>query len=361
MARLESLVCNESLACTAKASISCPCGLRQQQVKCLASSLNPTPSRPDIKCDDECLRLDRNRRLAAALNIDPASHQNDHVPYTDLTLKLFKENKTWAESQEREFRVFSRSPNEARLRFKPMASTFRQFLHNLAKDYGLESKSEDAEPHRYVVVFKGSRFMSAPLKTLAQCITIRATQAAAAGSTAATRALTHLPPRADPFNAFLLINPRFGVTIDEVASALQFDLALQPSIHFKISFLPSEEILLRATTSYSAALSPTALEQALTSMKARLIKSIEAIGLAGNILLCHVDSSGSDIIRRDNFNKTDASGWSAVAGRGALKLESVLPVNEPVTRTGKLLIGVKKKQNRREHSWTEQLDGDVEC
>ncbi|KAG5953850.1 hypothetical protein E4U53_001615 [Claviceps sorghi] len=350
-------------SCTAKASISCPCGLRQQQVKCLASNLNPTPSRPDVKCDDECLRLDRNRRLAAALTIDPASHQNDHVPYADLTLKLFKENESWAESQEREFRVFAKSPNEARLRFKPMTSIFRQFLHNLAKDYGLESKSEDAEPHRYVVVFKGSRFVSAPLKTLAQCVKIRATQAAAAAasSTATRRALSHPSPRPDPFNGFLLINPRFGVTIDEVASALQSDLALQPSIHFKISFLPSEEILLRATTSYSAALSPTALEQALTSMKARLAKSIEAIGLAGNVLLCHVDSSSSDIIRRDNFNKTDASGWSAVAGRGAVKLESVLPVDEPVSRTGKLLIGIKKKQNRREPSWTEQLDGDVEC
>ncbi|KAG5979528.1 hypothetical protein E4U55_005075 [Claviceps digitariae] len=358
-----AILCNESLACTAKAAISCPCGLRQQQVKCLASSLTPTPPRPDIKCDEECLRLERNRRLAAALNIDPASHQNDHVPYADLTLKLFMENTSWAESQEREFRVFAKSPNEVRLRFKPMISTYRQFLHNLATDYGLESKSEDTEPHRYVVVFKGVRFVSAPLKTLAQCVKIRAAQAAeaAASSTATSRALPHVPPRANPFNGFLLINPRFGLTIDEVTSALQSDLAVQPSIHFKISFLPSEEILLYATTSYSAVLSPTALEQVLTSMKARLAKSIEAVGLAGNILLCHVDSSSNHIIHRDDFNKTDASGWSAVAGRSAAKLESVLPAEEPVSRKGKLLIGIRKKQSVREKSWTEQLDGDVEC
>ncbi|KAG6008329.1 hypothetical protein E4U21_004655 [Claviceps maximensis] len=356
-------VCDESSACTAKAAISCPCGLRQQQVKCLASSLNPTPSRPDIKCDDECLRLERNRRLAVALNIDPASHQNDHVPYTDLTLKLFKENASWAEFQEREFRVFAKSPNETRLRFKPMISTLRQFLHNLAKDYGLESKSEDIEPYRYVVVFKGLRFASAPLKTLAQCVKIKAAQAAEAATSSSTtsRAISHLPPRAEPFNGFLLINPRFGLTIDEVTSALQSDLAMQPSIHFKISFLPSEEILLRAITSYSAVLSPSALEQVLTSMKARLVKSIEALGLAGNILLCHADSGSSQIIHRDDFNKTDSSGWSAVAGRGAVKLKPVPPVEEPVSRSGRVLIGIRKKQSGREKSWTGQLDRDVEC
>ncbi|KAG6040362.1 hypothetical protein E4U41_000746 [Claviceps citrina] len=345
------------------AAVSCPCGVRQQQVKCLASSLNPTPSRPEMKCDDECLRLERNRRLAAALNIDPESHQNDHVPYADITLRLFKENTSWAETQEREFRVFAKSPNEVRLRFKPMTSTYRQFLHSLAEDYGLESKSEDVEPHRYVVVFKGSRFVSAPRKTLAQCLKIRATQAAeaAAVSTAASRASSPLPPQTDPFNGFLLISPRFGLTIDEVTSALQSDLATQPSIHFDISFLPSEEVLLRATTSYSAVLSPTALEQALIGMKARLLKSLEATGLAGNILLCHVDSSGTRIIRRDDITKTGASGWSAVAGRSAAKLDSAWPVDEPVRRTGRILIGFKKKQVGREKSWMEGLDGDVEC
>ncbi|QPH00946.1 hypothetical protein C2857_005077 [Epichloe festucae Fl1] len=357
--------CNESSACTAKAVVSCPCGARHQEVKCLASSSNPTPSRPELKCDDECLRLERNRRLAAALNIDPASHQNDHVPYSDATLKLFKENTSWAESQEREFRVFAKSPNEVRLRYKPMTSTYRQLLHLLAEDYGLESRSEDIEPYRYVVVFKGARFVSAPSKTLAQCVKIRATQAAeaASASAAASRASSPPPlPQADHFNGFLLIKPRFGLTIDEVTSTLQSDLTIQRSIQFETSFLPSEEILLRAITSYSAFLSPTALEQALISMKNRLAKTIEATGLAGKLLLCHVDSSTTQISRRDEFSKTDASGWSAVAGRAAAKLDYAPPVEELARETGRRFIGLRKKKvEQREKSWTERLDGDVEC
>ncbi|KAK2590696.1 FKBP12-associated protein [Conoideocrella luteorostrata] len=316
-----------------------------------------------MKCDDECLRLERNRRLAAALNIDPGSHQNDHVPYADATLKLFKEHTSWAETQEREFRVFARTANEVRLRYKPMTPTFRQFLHLLAEDYGLESKSEDIEPYRYVVVFKGTRFVSAPGKTLAQCVKIRAAQAtaeAAASSRASSPPLVATPT--DPFNGFLLTRPRFGLTIEDVNSALHADLAVQqPSIHFETSFLPSEEVLLRATTSYSAFLSPAALEQALVNMKPRVAKAVEAADLAGNAYLCHVDS-GTHITRRDHLNKSDAgSGWSAVAGRAAAKLDSASPVDEPVRAPGRRLLGLRKKKIEREKSWTEQLDGDVEC
>lgn len=241
-----------------------------------------------------------------------------------------------------------------------MSTTYRQFLHLLAEDYGLDSRSEDIEPYRYVVVFKGTRFVSAPSKTLAQCIKIRATQAAAeAASTAASRASSPpLATPADPFNGFLLTSPRFGLTIDEIKSSLDPHLSTQPSIHFEITFLPSDEVLLRATTSYSAFLSPTALEQALTNLKPRLAKIVETTDIAGKIFLCHVDSEGH-VSRRDDLSKTDASGWSAVAGRAAAKLETA--VEEAPRTTGRRLLGLRKKKVEREKSWTAELDGDVEC
>ncbi|KAJ2980128.1 hypothetical protein NQ176_g2826 [Zarea fungicola] len=176
--------CNETGACTGKTEIACPCGIRKQEVRCLASSTNPEPARTELKCDDECLRQERNRRLAAALNIDPATHTNDHVPYSDETLAIFRETPNWCETQEREFRVFSQSPSEIRIRYKPMPNNQRRFLHVLAEDYGLESKSEDTEPYRYVLVYKGPRFVSAPSKTIAQCVKIRKAQETAAAAAA---------------------------------------------------------------------------------------------------------------------------------------------------------------------------------
>ncbi|KAL7800513.1 hypothetical protein V8C43DRAFT_209088 [Trichoderma afarasin] len=359
--------CNESTPCTAKTTIACPCGLRKQDVKCLASSSNPTPSRPELKCDDECLRLERNRRLAAALNIDPASHANDHVPYSDTTLRLFKENLSWAETQEREFRVFSKSPNEQRLRYKPMPNHQRQFLHVLAQDYGLESKSEDLEPYRYVVVWKGAKFVSAPSKTLAQCVKIRDSQAAEAAAAAAASSRAPTPPPlviVDPFNAFLLTSPRFGLTMEDVDAAIHADLTSQTAFHFKTAFLPSDEILIRATAHYSSFLTPAAVEQALQNMKPRLESTIKRLDVAGNILLCHVDDN-ENISRREDISKSDASGWSAVAGRAAAKKDEV-KVETPAASGGgsgkRLLLGLKKKKAvTPSASWTAQLDGDVEC
>lgn len=340
--------------------------MRKQDVKCLASSSNSTPTRPEIKCDDECLRQERNRRLAAALNIDPNTHHNDHVPYSETTLRLFREKTAWAEAQEREFRVFSKSPNEARLRYKPMPSIQRQFLHVLAEDYGLESLSEDMEPYRYVIVYKGSRFVSAPSKTLAQCVKIRENQAAeAAAAVRAARAPS--PPlqvAVEPFNAILLTSPRFGLTIDDVQTALGTDFATQSSLQFTINFLPSDEVLLRASAHYSAFLNPSTMEQALITLKQCLAATAKESQIASNALLCHVDAD-NHVSRRENPTQHEASGWSAVASRAAVRMErAAMPTEERVTsRPGRKLVGLKKKklEIKQEPSWTTQLDGDAEC
>lgn len=73
----------------------------------------------------------------------------------------------------RQFRVFAGDSNEKRLRFKPMISVHRAFLHALAEDYGFDSESLDPDPHRHVVVFKTPRFVSAPTKPLRDAWRIR--------------------------------------------------------------------------------------------------------------------------------------------------------------------------------------------
>ena len=282
-----------------------------------------------------------------------------------MTLKLFRESTPWAEAQEREFRVFSVSPNEARLRYKPMPKAQRQFLHVLAEDYGLDSRSEDVEPHRYVVVFKGPRFVSAPGKTLAQCVKIRGAQAAEAAAAEASRPPSPPLPMAavEPFNAFLLAAPRFGLTVDDVQSALQADFSTQPSMRFAVDFLPSDEVLLRATAHYSAFLNPAAMEQGLTSFKPRLAATIKQTELSESILLCHADS-GNHVLRRENLNKHEASGWSAVAGRAAMGKSSPAPAEDVSAKgSGRKVLGLKKKkvEDKKEKAWAAQLDGDVEC
>ncbi|PHH72352.1 hypothetical protein CDD82_6022 [Ophiocordyceps australis] len=365
--------CNESATCFAKTMIKCPCGHRQIQSKCLASSSNPEPLKPDVKCDDECLRMDRNRRLAAALNVNPASHTDNHVPYSELTLRLFKENLAWAESQEREFRVFAQSVNEVRIRFKPMVSAYRQFIHALADDYGLESQSEDAEPHRYVVIYKTSRFVSAPSKTLAHCVKICDLQASEAAATATTWSPKSPAVEHQPFNSLLLISPRFGLTADEVSVVLHDDLTSQSSMKFVVSFLPTEEVLLRAVVQYSALVSPAAVEDSLGRLKARLAKTLERSAMAGNVIMCRTDPD-DHVLQRENIATKNPLGWNAVAGRCAAKSDVATEGSLSSARggPGRILLGLKKKQQQQQQqqqqtsaargaaSWA-ALGDDVEC
>lgn len=287
------------------------------------------------------------------------------MPYSETTLRLFKESTTWCEAQEREFRVFAQSANEIRMRYKPMPNNQRQFLHVLADDYGLESRSEDIEPHRYVLVFKGPRFVSAPSKTLAQCIKIRATQAAEAAAAAAASAPPSPPlgPVLDPLNAMLLTSPRFGLTVEEVTSSLAKDLSQQPSITFKTAFLPSDEVLIRATVQYSSFMSPAGVEKALISLQTSVAQTVRKSEIAGHVFLCHVDED-NHITRRDDLRQDAAGGWSAVAGRAAAKKESSFSEEPPARTGGRRLLGLKKKKaadKEADKPWASQLNSDVEC
>jgi transcriptional repressor NF-X1 len=212
-------------------------------------------------------------------------------------------------------------------------------LHALAEDFGMDSESQDPEPHRHVCIFKTPRFVSAPSKTLAQCL--RIAQAAANLNAAASSlrpTTTTLPSQQQqenrPFNALLLKEPRFALTIDELDLALATDLAAAsraaggPALTFTTSFLPSEEIVIRASPNLSVAAiattltspTPQAVESALSTLKPTVARTVARLGLARAVALCHADAS-LGIVRREGDAVAGASadkgGWSAVASRGS--------------------------------------------
>lgn len=284
----------------------------------MASKTNPWPQRTTLKCDDECLRLQRNARLANALNIDPQSHVDDHIPYSDTTLKFFRDSPKWAEKYEREYRVFASDPAEKRMRFKPMQSHQRAFLHSLAEDFGFDSESSDPEPHRHVCLFKTPRFVSAPMKTLAQCVRIRsAAQAQALEGQDSAGGDTAL--KQEPYNALLLSEPRFGLTVEDIETALKPEYAAYPTIKIQTSFLPSEEVVLRGTGSWAA---PQALESSLASLKTAIAPTVKRLNLARVVSLCHVDDA-LNVLRREANVPARSDGWSAVIGRSAARPRQV--------------------------------------
>jgi transcriptional repressor NF-X1 len=285
---------------------TCECQNKKQETKCLATKSGETnEERRTLPCDDECLRLQRNHKLAVALNISH-DHVDDHIPYSSTTLDMFKENVKWCQTQEREFRAFAADNSEKRLRFKPMAPHQRAFLHSLAEDFGLDSESMDPEPHRHVAIFKTPRFVSAPMKTLSQCKNIRS---AAQQSTISvfTAEVTV------PYNALILASPRFALTTDELRSHLRVDLLSATNFTFNISFLPSEEIVIYPDHTGK----DDATEGMLRQLKPLVAKTITTHLLADSVALCRVDHS-LNVIRREDDMKA-AGGWSQVVKGASFK------------------------------------------
>ena len=287
----------------------------------------------ELKCDDECARLERNRKLASALDIDPATHSNDHVPYSAETLNFFTEKHKWCTEQEREFRVFAADENEKRLRFKPMQSYHRQFIHALAEDYGLDSESMDPEPHRHVAVFKTPRFVAAPSKTLRDAWRIRQNQLREEGKEmiahAQAKAENEAKARAAAnghFNGYLLQKPKFALTDDEVYSALasaQLNATMtavgpDSNLNFHIHFLPSEDVGILA--SFHIPIGEDAertLERALLDSKSSHARALIALHKLGTALHVVRFDDSLNVVRREDTSNGVGGGWSQVAAKGA--------------------------------------------
>lgn len=314
--------CKEDTPCLSKIYITCKCQAQKQEMKCGASKNSEGNGSKSLPCNDECARLERNRKLALALNIDQSSHIDggDHIPYSADTLNHFAEHVKWAQTHEREFRVFATSDDEKRLRFKPMQAHQRAFIHSLAEDFGLDSESMDAEPHRHVMIWKTPRFVSAPNKTLAEALRIR--QAARSltasanvsdneGTATAAKKGKSSNEVGEPYNAFLLTNPRFGLTVDEIRAEILATVHPSTPIIFDIEFLPNEDVVLKAHGRSSGPPLPAHdLENTLQNLRTPLATAM-TLKNYGNVQLCSTDTS-LNILRRES-DHVAGDGWSKVA------------------------------------------------
>jgi transcriptional repressor NF-X1 len=345
--------CKEINPCQAKTFITCECQHQKQEVKCLASKTGDGNSKKTLACNDECLRLQRNAKLAAALDIDPATHTSDHIPYSAQTLEMFRDNTKFCQQYEREFRVFAKDETEKRLRFKPMKAEQRAFIHALAEDFGLDSESQDPEPNRHVCIFKTPRFVSEPMKTLAQCVRVKPAELGpiASGSQGLVR-------NVEPYNAFLLSGPRFGLTIDELNATVR-PIFTTSELDFDISFLPSGDVVLQSLSSGSWRQN---IESTLQALKPALTKKIKSPidKLASAVTLCAVDGN-LNVLRRED--ESGGGGWNQVLkGRIGVKApqKENLGAKSSFTVLGKAAQQKKIKKEVVEEApedWEKEVEG----
>lgn len=235
--------------------------------------------------------------MAFALDIDP--DRDAAPPYSEETLFFYNRDKKFASTVEAKYRAFAEGSSK-RLAFQPMKSSQRAFLHTLAQDFALESESQDPEPYRSVVLTKGTNFVAAPRKSIAEFLTSKPSAMPSAMPASVLQQLKKPPKQA--FNALLLKGIRVGLLSSELEKELEYVLK-DSQLRFGLTWSGDEEVLLLPKTS---SLATEQIEIELTELSPKLKRLIAQRGIADSAELCAVTKDGLVVGRQGNQ-------WSTVA------------------------------------------------
>ncbi|XP_059369674.1 transcriptional repressor NF-X1-like isoform X2 [Carassius carassius] len=174
--------------CSAKVALQCDCGRRKETIPCtdaassyqryaaisVASKLSDMQlgesvdigqltkkeqRKARLDCDQECATLERNRRLAEALQIDQSvdTFKSASSKYSDSLKEDARKDFKFVSEIEEEIKNLVELANKGKQPkrshcFPPMKREHRRIIHELAEAYGVESVSYDSEPKRNVVI-----------------------------------------------------------------------------------------------------------------------------------------------------------------------------------------------------------------
>uniref|UniRef100_A0A8C7WED3 Nuclear transcription factor, X-box binding 1 n=1 Tax=Oncorhynchus mykiss TaxID=8022 RepID=A0A8C7WED3_ONCMY len=164
--------------CAAKVALQCDCGRRKETVVCTeAASAHQRCARVcpyvpvQLECDEGCAALERNRRLAVALqsypSVDPFNIRTSSSTYSDS----LRGDARWFLSDVCVcVTCFQGKLSKRSHCFPPMNREHRKIVHELAEVYNVESVSYDSEPKRNVVITAIRGKSACPNSTLTSLI-----------------------------------------------------------------------------------------------------------------------------------------------------------------------------------------------
>lgn len=131
-----------------------------------------------LECDQECATLERNRRLAEALQIDSSSdpfNVRSTSVYSDSLKDDARKDLKFVTEVEEEIKNLVELANKGKQSkrshcFPPMNREHRKIIHELAEVYAVESVSYDSEPKRNVVITAHKGKSACPNSTLTSLI-----------------------------------------------------------------------------------------------------------------------------------------------------------------------------------------------
>ena len=147
--------CDESVPCTDTVKLTCPCGRRQQTVRCSQRGSVV------LDCVDECERLKRNEAIKSALNVQSAgdravtSATTTSLPFPVKLLEqiIATDSMHILAKLEKQVYNFAMSGSTT-YHFGQMGNVQRWLIHQLAQCYGVLSESLDVGANRSVRLYK---------------------------------------------------------------------------------------------------------------------------------------------------------------------------------------------------------------
>lgn len=156
------MICPET-PCTELIMVSCPCGRRQEQAKCLRGGMGGPQAKDDavrLTCDEECMAQSRLRAFASAVGKEGGASRDvagsslgdgNSTKYSDFLLGFAERELDIAQYFESELaRIVMGKVKKVNLGNLP--DLHRLAAHNIAELYHLESESVGRAPNRHVIV-----------------------------------------------------------------------------------------------------------------------------------------------------------------------------------------------------------------
>jgi len=204
--------------CTTQIKITCSCGLRKAGVPCsdnaysrvttalLATRMQDVQSGNSVnlaelakrdrklECNEDCMKIDRNTRLAAALQINNPELSSKVIPrYSEFMKDWVRRDATFCTMVHSKLTDLVKLAKESKQKsrafsFPCMNRDKRQLVHEYAEQFGCESASYDSEPKRNVVVTALRDKSFSPSVSLVECVAKQKKAPAPPGQVSSTAA-----------------------------------------------------------------------------------------------------------------------------------------------------------------------------
>ncbi|PIK49598.1 putative transcriptional repressor NF-X1-like [Apostichopus japonicus] len=142
--------------CKAKVELKCACGNLSGMVMCMSGA--DETQLQSLECNEMCAIIERNRRMAEALQVKDAELRPDvgAPQYSDFLKDMARKNPSVIISVEKGLSNLVHSVQDSKFatrshQFPVMNRDSRRMIHELAEFYGCQTQSYDQDPSRNVV------------------------------------------------------------------------------------------------------------------------------------------------------------------------------------------------------------------